>query len=135
MNAAITFSCCLFTEGAAGGVCFADISTGEVYATSTTTAGELLSEVGRFLPSETLLGGDAVTDASLQGFLKERVDSIFSPLDAQAFDAEQAYALVETHFGAQAIEANGLGENGIVVRALGGLLHYLEETQKASLAD
>lgn len=127
------FLCCLFTEGAAGGVCFADISTGEVYATSTTTAGELLSEVGRFLPSETLLGGDAVTDASLQGFLKERVDSIFSPLDAQAFDAEQAYALVETHFGAQAIEANGLGENGIVVRVLGGLLHYLEETQKASL--
>ena len=127
------FLCCLYTQGRDGGVCFADISTGEVYATATRTAGELLSEIGRFLPRETLLGGESVTDQSLQGFLKERAESIFSPLPEEAFAPDKAQSAVEACFGNEAMERNGLAQNEIVLRALGGLLYYLEDTQKSSL--
>ena len=127
------FLCCLYTQGRDGGVCFADISTGEVYATATRTTGELLSEIGRFLPRETLLGGESVTDQSLQGFLKERAESIFSPLPEEAFAPDKAQSAVEACFGSEAMERNGLAQNEIVLRALGGLLYYLEDTQKSSL--
>ena len=127
------FLCCLYTQGRDGGVCFADISTGEVYATATRTTGELLSEIGRFLPRETLLGGESVTDQSLQGFLKERAESIFSPLPEEAFAPDKAQSAVEACFGNEAMERNGLAQNEIVLRALGGLLYYLEDTQKSSL--
>ena len=127
------FLCCLYTQGRDGGVCFADISTGEVYATATRTVGELLSEIGRFLPRETLLGGESVTDQSLQGFLKERAESIFSPLPEEAFAPDKAQSAVEACFGNEAMERNGLAQNEIVLRALGGLLYYLEDTQKSSL--
>ena len=64
--------------------------------------------------------------------MKERVIIISRRSNAQAFDAEQAYALVETHFGAQAIEANG-AEDGIVLRVLGGLLLLWRKVQKSQL--
>lgn len=71
------FLCCIYTGEQNSGVCFADISTGEVYATITKSAGALLSEISRFLPRETLLGGQATGDFALQDFLKERIESIF----------------------------------------------------------
>lgn len=127
------FLCVVYTLEHESGVCFADISTGEVYATSTQTTGELFGEIGRFQPSETLLGGDAIQDYSLQEFLKERTASIFSPLPETAFAQEYAQHAVAHRFGQQTIEKKGLDHNLVLLQALGGLLKYLEETQKSSL--
>lgn len=127
------FLCCIYTGEQNSGVCFADISTGEVYATITKSAGALLSEISRFLPRETLLGGQATGDFALQDFLKERIESIFSPLSEQAFALETAQQAVISCFGASVIEKNGLDREPILLCALGGLLSYLEETQKSSL--
>lgn len=128
------FLCCIYTVCEISGVCFADISTGEVYATNTRSSAALFSEIGRFMPSETLLGGEAICDVTLQEFLKERVQTIFSPLPEQSFAPDSARLAITARFGAQAIESNNLEQESTLLCALGGLLQYLEETQKASLA-
>lgn len=127
------FLCCVYGAANQCGVCFADISTGEVYATATQSAGELFSEIGRFLPRETLLGGDAALDEALHAFLRERLESIYSPMPEEAFDLEESRAAVERCFGLSDFESAGLTENLIVLQALGGLLQYLNETQQSSL--
>ena len=66
-------------------------------------------------------------------FLKERMESIFSPLPAEVFAEEPALQAVSQCFGMEVIEKNALNENVLLCKALGGLLHYLEETQKSSL--
>ncbi|MBS5144058.1 MAG: DNA mismatch repair protein MutS [Butyricicoccus pullicaecorum] len=127
------FLCCLYAEGQNTGVCFADISTGEMYGVLTQSTGELFSEISRFMPRESLLGGTAAEDTVLHAFLKERMESIFSPLPAEVFAEEPALQAVSQCFGMEVIEKNALNENVLLCKALGGLLHYLEETQKSSL--
>ena len=127
------FLCCIFGSAGQSGVCFADISTGEVYATAVQSTGDLFSELGRFLPSETLLGGDAALDETLTGFLKERIESVLSPVPEEAFELEAARAAVGRCFGIEDFESAGLTEHLVLLQSLGGLLHYLDETQKSSL--
>ncbi len=127
------FLCCIYGMGQNAGVCFADISTGEVYGVLTQSMGELFSETARFMPRECLLGGTAAEDSVLHDFLRERIESIYSALPAEHFAEEQAAKKVSACFGQDAYEKNGLDQNPIVLQALGGLLQYLEETQKTSL--
>ena len=126
---------CVF-GGAACGVCFCDISTGEVYVTEipgTATQQDLFSEFGRFVPREVLLGGGCLTDAALQEFIRKRLEGIYSPLPEEIFDAEQAQKRVCRQFQLDDLEAAGLADMPSALCALGGLLSYLEETQKNSL--
>lgn len=125
------FLCCVYAEGQNAGVCFADISTGEVYGVTTQSTGELFSEIARFLPRESLLSGSAIKDSVLHAFLKERMESIFSPLTEET--AETAAQLVAQCFGAEELTKNSLDQNILLLKALGTLLHYLDETQKSSL--
>ena len=50
------FLACVYCDERTAGVCFTDISTGEVFATACEERQDLYSELGRFLPREVLLG-------------------------------------------------------------------------------
>ena len=76
----------VYRDGEETGVCFADISTGEVFATVCAERQELLSELGRFLPREVLLGGGLITDHDLLSFITERLEGIYSPLPEHCSD-------------------------------------------------
>lgn len=129
---------CAFGGASAYGVCFCDISTGEVYVTEIhedATHQELFSEFGRFVPREVLLGGNCISDSELQEFISKRLEGIFSPLPEEAFDSEQARERVCGQFRMDNLEATGLDDLPAALCALGGLLAYLEETQNSSLAN
>lgn len=129
---------CAFGGASAYGVCFCDISTGEVYVTEIhedATHQELFSEFGRFVPREVLLGGNSISDSELQEFISKRLEGIFSPLPEEAFDSEQARERVCGQFRMDNLEATGLDDLPAALCALGGLLAYLEETQNSSLAN
>lgn len=129
---------CAFGGASAFGVCFCDISTGEVYVTEVhedATHQELFSEFGRFVPREVLLGGNCISDVELQEFISKRLEGIFSPLPEEAFDAGQARQRVCSQFRMDNLETSGLDDLPAALCALGGLLVYLEETQKSSLAN
>ena len=124
---------CVFASGGIG-VCFADISTGEVYATGAENWQDIASELGRFAPREVLVGGTAATADSFHIFLREGLEALVEPLPEESFDAQRAAERVMQYFHVEDFDTAGLTDLPQTVQCLGGLLDYLEQTQKASLA-
>ena len=125
-------SVCIWGQSA--GICFADISTGEVLATGC-VSGDLstycIGELGRFLPKEVVLSSAAAEDASLMQFLSERLECGTEILPDEQFDPERCRKQVETRFKEGTEEA--LGDNVAIACAIGALMQYLAETQKSHL--
>ncbi len=132
------FLACAYGSTGAYGICFCDISTGEVFVTelqNDTASQELFSEFGRFVPREVLLGGTCTDHANLQAFIEKRLEGIFSVLPEENFEIERANTLVCQQFHLDNLESVGLADFPVALCALGGLLAYLEETQKSSMAN
>ena len=122
-------------EGASAGVCFCDISTGEVSASAFTGAGweeHLFNELGRFSPREALLNAAAWDCQDLRDFLNFRLECRCEQGKEDDFAPGRARALCQKQFRAG---LDGLPPEGeYAVRACGGLLTYLYETQKTDLS-
>ncbi|MCB6365459.1 DNA mismatch repair protein MutS [Intestinibacillus massiliensis] len=132
------FLACIYQTAEDAGLCFADISTGEVFATALTgreMQRELLSELGRFVPREALVGGAAAANEEMLSFLRERLACNIEPMPEDAFEPSAARSRIEERFGTEDFDAAGLAGQPILVQSLGGLLAYLTETQKSSLAN
>lgn len=125
---------CIYAEQGGIGVCFADITTGEVYATGSESWQHIFSELGRFGPREVLVGGMAVADTTLLSFLKERLEALVEPMPEDCFDAQRASERISHYFRIEDFDAAGLTALPRTIQCLGGLLDYLEQTQQASLA-
>ena len=130
------YICGVFTDGAGWGLCLCDISTGEVFATSFPAGEEgedhLKNELGRFHPAEAVLSDGAWKTEGLREFLKERLDCSCENGGEGRFRLEAAQALVAKQFKT-GLDTLPEGDTG-AVRAAGGLLAYLYETQKTDLS-
>ncbi len=123
---------CVFGEAGQFGLCFCDISTGLFSATLAADAEKLVDELGRFQPSEILLGGTAIQEPLLQEALRLRLPCCAENGEAAAFDYDAASALVARQFG-KTIEDLGLETVPAVVRAAGALLKALRDNRKSDL--
>jgi len=121
----------LDTRGA--GVCFCDISTGEVFATQlsgSAVQAEVMSELGRFSPREILLSDGAYSSADILTFVQDRLGAYAERAGEWRFLEETAKQAAVKQFASQEIPA----EQELLLRAVGGLLSYLHETQKNDLS-
>ncbi|MCQ4769371.1 DNA mismatch repair protein MutS [Intestinimonas massiliensis] len=129
------FLCSICLQEPAVGVCFCDISTGEVSATA--FAGKdamehLWNELGRYAPREAVLSPAAAEDPELRAFLRDRLDCRCEPGAEDRFERSAAWALCRKQFRTG---LEGLPEQGeAAVRAAGALLDYLYTTQKTDLS-
>ena len=124
---------CLDAGGA--GVCFCDISTGEVSAAAFTGAGwweHLMNELGRFSPREAVLNTDAWDHQDLRDFLKARLECRCERGREADFTPYQAWALARKQFRSGLDDLPSEAE--LSIRACGGMLTYLYETQKTDLS-
>lgn len=124
------FLCALCLESDAVGLSFADLSTGQVWATG--FAGERWrehteNELGRFAPREILLSPEAGDDPVLRDFLQSRLGCRAEEGD---FDPDRTAALCDKQFGSNA----GDLPEGPVKQAVGALMGYLYDTQKTDLS-
>ena len=127
------FLCALCLEEEKAGLCFADLSTGEVSATGFAGPGwreHVENELGRFAPREVLLSSEAWEDPLLQDFLRSRLDCRRERGGEEAFAPGPAARAVEKQFGPG---AEGLPA-GPVTRCVGALMSYLYDTQKTDLS-
>ena len=130
------FICAVFADPTAIGLCLCDISTGEVFATSFPMGAEardhLENELGRFHPAEAVLSPGARGLDGLCDFLRVRLDCAWSDGGEERFGLDVARVLVEKQFvtGLDALPA----DDTAALRAAGGLLNYLYETQKTDLS-
>ena len=119
------------TRGA--GLCFCDISTGEVFGTQLNGSAvddDIMSELGRFSPRELLLSDGAYSCGGILTFVRDRLGSYAERAGEWRFVEETAKQAVAKQFAAQEIPA----DKELLIRAAGGLLSYLHETQKNDLA-
>ena len=118
------------------GVCFADISTAEVSATSFSGADaeiKLQNELGTYAPREILmnLGRDKVPATS--EFLTGRMpDAMVSDGQLARFDPEDAKRIVGEQFG-DSVRPETYDDKPLVA-AVGALLSYIRETQKSDMS-
>ena len=121
-------SLCFTPKGA--GVCFCDVSTGEVSAAAFQGGDwreHLYNELGRYTPREAVLNTVAWEDLELQTFLKTRLECRCERGREADFAPETARAAAEKQFrtGLEDLPP----EAGAALQACGGLLTYLYETQ------
>ena len=129
------FICSVYRAGEDVGLCFCDISTGEVWATSFAGAlsGEhLYNELGRFSPREAVLSEEAYADAALLDFLVSRLECRCENGGADRYDGAAVPASLERQFKTGLEDLPSL--TGSAALAAGGLLSYLYETQKTDLS-
>jgi len=132
------FLAAVVLAGSNWGLAFADISTGEFYTTQSQTLDLLSQELMRLQPSEVLVPTDA---PDLGGLLRPGEPSEHLPgcLPRQfcyALRSQTPFTQIEARqrllerFRLRSLEGIGCEQLPLAVRAAGGLLEYLEETQK-----
>ena len=123
----------IYLEGERCGVCFCDLSTGEVYATA--CSGEdclthLMNELGRFEPREVVLSPEAWENTALSQAMELKMDCRREFGSVKRFDYVVAGTAASNQFeNYQVIPA----DRPEALQAVGGLLSYLYETQKNKL--
>ncbi len=132
------FICSLNVQEKSAGVCFADISTGELHATllsakSTSALTEKLeNELSRFSPKEIIISEGTLDLGGLPKFIKERLNASLELLDEKKFSTEDAAPALEEQFHKTPEELE-LTDKPEVTGALGALLGYLKETERTGL--
>lgn len=123
------------------GLAYADISTGEFQTTQASDLATLTLELLRLQPSEILVPTNA---PDLQGIFRpgERTNQLPACLPdcfCYSLRSQIPFALSEAKpkllltFGVRSLEGMGCEQLPLAIRAAGGLLDYIEDTQKANL--
>lgn len=121
------------------GLAYADISTGEFFTTQSTDLEHLTQELMRLQPSEVLIPTNAPDLVSmLRPGEKSDLPKYLPNSFCYAFRRQTPFILGEARqrllerFKVRSLEGLGCEHLPLSVRAAGGLLEYLEDTQKAN---
>ena len=127
------YLCSVFVKGKAAGICFADVSTGEVHATELTAEkldNQIITELCRYTPSEILMNSEMLKHKAVTAYIKQHLSCSVEVMTEEEYVPEQVSGLLQEQFGADWAAASGLSEAGLAPVALGALLGYLHRTQK-----
>ncbi len=122
-------SLCLAEAGV--GLCFADVSTAQMYATS--LVGEniesrLQSELGTYLPSEVITDLPRSACEGVAKFVTERIGAMLTDAQGHRFDYRTACERVATQFSTPL--PAGWEQDTAMVSAVGALLDYIGDMQR-----
>lgn len=127
------YICCIFSKEKKLGICFCDISTGELYATEISGKGfynVLTSQLSSYNPREILIGGDVVKIKDLPSFIKNKLSAGVEMLEDEKFDYNSCLVTVKEQFNE---EAENVADKASLISAIGALINYLKATQKSGL--
>ncbi|MCG3126321.1 MAG: DNA mismatch repair protein MutS [Phycisphaerae bacterium] len=119
--------------GALIGVASVELSSG-AFELSLCDAPRVVDELARLAPAEVLLAAPAVGRHPFENPIREQVGAAVSYRPDVDFAAGRASELLCRQFEVQTLEGFGLEVVDPALRAAGGLLAYLEETQRTALA-
>ena len=117
------------------GIAFADVSTGQVFATSfggDHLESRLKNELGTYCPSEVIVNLSRKKLGDTCEFVMGRLGAMLIDNRPTEFEYEAAWEIVREQFPEQLRE--GIEQNRSLVSALGGLLSYVRETQKSDIS-
>ncbi|MFM8469114.1 MAG: DNA mismatch repair protein MutS [Limisphaerales bacterium] len=117
------FLAAVYPAGTVTGIAVVDLTTGDFRTTETESDAELLTELDRLRPAETIYPGEAASLrtqlAGAPGILIGHDDWVFAP--------ETAVFTVREHFKVAALDGFGLKGRVAATGAAGAVLHYLAQ--------
>ncbi len=133
------FLAAIVVAGEHWGLAYADISTGEFFTSQSSELSSLTLELLRLQPSEVLLPANAPDVSGLlrPGEKSEYLADYLPDSFCYSLRSQQSFTLIEASqrlkdtFGVSSLEGMGCANIPLGVRAAGGLLEYVEDTQKA----
>jgi len=108
------------------GIAYIDITTSE-FATTQLPTSRALPELERLSPSEII----TPDGSDLSGW---EPNSPVTRLDEYWFEPEIASKTLLDHFGVATLDGYGCAHLPLAIRAAGGIIQYIQETQKSALA-
>ena len=124
------YLCAVYFDTEEVGVCFADVSTGQAFATSFTgkeMISKLNTELSTYRPSEIIINVSLANLSDGGQFIKDRVSSLISDGQAFRFDYNSAYDTVRTLFEGERSAWEG---RKAIISSIGALINYICEMQK-----
>ncbi len=128
------YICSVFAFSESIGICFCDISTGQLNVTSLESKdalSDLKTQLTSYSPKEVILGGEIKNNNDLIYFIKDKLSCYVSVFDDSACGFLECSDAVLSQFGAK--QAEIVAGNKEIIIALGSLLNYLKDTQKTGL--
>ena len=133
------FLAAIVVAGEHWGLSYADISTGEFFTVQSSDLSSLTLELLRLHPSEILLPANAPDVSGLlrPGEKSEYLADYLPDSFCYSLRSQQPFTLIEASqrlkdtFQVSSLEGMGCADLPLGVRAAGGLLEYVEDTQKA----
>ena len=128
------YLCALYMGEFEYGVCFCDVSTAEIYATSFSGGNmdaRLLNELGTYMPAEVITNLGASKFKSVAEFIKGRCDAMLTDNQPQRFELDSCLERVKSQFEATLREDDT--SDRAMVCAVGAMLDYVRDTQKKDI--
>ena len=132
------YLCSIVLEQGRAGIAYVDITTGEFAVTeleappdpSASSSNQdftpIRAELTRLRPAEIIHPDNVILPIGIPGHL--------TPWPAWRFEPGKCQEMLLTHFGASSLEGFGLQGMPLAIRAAGGIIQYLKETEGAALA-
>jgi DNA mismatch repair protein MutS len=122
-------------KGDEAGLAYADITTAE-FATTQLPLLNLALELERLTPAE-ILSPQGLDIESILGAMRDTRGDVSGPsvtsLEPEMFGKDPARRTLLEHFHVRTLEAFGCEELPLAIQAAGGLLAYLQDTQKGAI--
>ena len=129
------YLCSLYMGEFEYGVCFCDVSTAEIYATSFSGANmdaRLLNELGTYSPAEVISNLSASKLGEVSEFISGKLHAMLSDNQPHRFEYAPCLELVRTQFSETLREFDI--EDRAMVCAVGAMLGYIADTQKKDIS-
>ncbi len=128
------YICCASSLNDVIGLCFCDVSTGQLYATEISGSNafeSLKDQLVSYNPHEILLGGFSDKQKSLLKFISERLICSVELIEENEFSYLDCSDVVLNQFPQNQFES--IKDNTALVGSLGVLINYLKRTQMTGL--
>lgn len=127
------FVCCIYSLEKSAGICFCDISTGELKTTrldGNDILIKLKNELGRFCPREVIFGGNSSYLDPVKKFCMDRLNVRLEEFEEKKFDFNMCKEYISKYLDKDSIQNVEINEYSEVIRSVGALISYIEYTQK-----
>ena len=117
------------------GVCFADISTAQIYVTSFSGAGmndRIRNELGTYAPREILCNLSKTHMGAVGDYLSAHPEIMLTDAQTARFDVESCRKTVREHFG-DSIRSEVYSDSAML-SAVGAMLDYIRESEKRDIS-
>ena len=129
------YICSVFLNSDKVGLCFADISTGELAVTELSyesSMANVICELSKFTPTEILINNKISSCKGIYTYIKDKLKCAVDVVEDELYSLENMTARVEEVLK-KPLLALGFKNNDSAVLSVGALFWYLEKTQKSAI--